>query len=215
MQQHRWSLSFLVKKSKSHIWHGAASNLVAKHASFTRQAWIATIQPCSSARIIHKTRLNCINPIDNQKKCNDWGFQARTKIRRILICFEWLKEVQSQGWRDIYQVIDITDIYLISIKQEINVDFLISCVVWNISLAMRLCATALSVIDLCALIQNLVLVSTVLKCLVDRNWVQKLKKNSFFATVHWIDELMWSSFFCHDFVLHQLDEKKVKISKIS
>ena len=38
------------------------------------------------------------------------------------------------------------------------------------------CATALSVIDLCALIQNLVFVSTVLKCLVDRNWVQKLKK---------------------------------------
>ena len=44
----------------------------------------------------------------------------------------------------------LSDIYLISIKQEINVDFLISCVVWNISLAMRLCATALSVIHLCS-----------------------------------------------------------------
>ena len=29
-----------------------------------------------------------------------------------------------QGWRDIYQVIDIIDIYLISIKQDFNIDFL-------------------------------------------------------------------------------------------
>ena len=155
MQQHRWSLSFLVKKSKSHIWHGAASNLVAKHASFTRQAWIATIQPCSSARIIHKTRLNCINPIDNQKKCNDWGFQARTKIRRILICFEWLKEVQSQGWRDIYQVIDITDIYLISIwfllskKSTLISWFLVlyGTSVWQCGSALLRCRLLISVLS--------------------------------------------------------------------
>ena len=80
-----------------------------------------------------------------------------------------------QGWRDIYQVIDITDIYLISIwfllskKSTLISWFLVlyGTSVWQCGSALLRCR-----LFICALIQNLLSVSTVLKCQVDRNWMQ-------------------------------------------
>ena len=86
----------------------------------------------------------------------------------------------------------LSDIYLISIKQEINVDFL-CCMDYHSGDA-ALCCCAVAFWSLCSSIELFNFCFPCFKMPGGQKLGEKLEKTPRFATVHWFDELMWPGF---------------------